>query len=280
MVLRLFISLVFSAAALFIYDKAHAGSFGQKYLHGNSEWMLVWSDEFDYNGLPDETKWSYDTAGNDSGWGNNELQCYTEKDADNSYVSDGTLKIVALREESGKKDYTSARLVTKGKGDWLYGMVRVRAKLPTGRGSWPAIWMLPTDWEYGGWPASGEIDIMENVGYEPEEIVATAHTAKYNHVLNNQISGRHVVPDCFSEFHDYILEWDESSWRAYVDDRLIYVYENNGQGFESWPFDKRFHLILNLAVGGNWGGKMGVDENLFPKVFEIDYVRVYQKFDK
>lgn len=280
MVLRLFFRLVCSVLVLFMSGKAYAGGSGEECWQGTSEWTLVWSDEFDYEGLPDQSKWSYDTAGNDWGWGNNELQFYTEADADNAYVCSGTLKIVARREKTGEKDYTSARLVTKGKGDWLYGMVKVRAKLPTGRGSWPAIWMLPTDGEYGGWPASGEIDIMENVGYEPEEIVSTAHTAKYNHVIGNQESGRYDVPDCFEEFHDYTLEWDENSWRVYVDDSLIYVYENDGGGFESWPFDKRFHLILNLAVGGNWGGKMGVDETLFPKVFEVDYVRVYQKMDK
>ena len=251
--------------------------FGTRYEKRVKGWSLVWSDEFDYEGLPDSSKWSYDTEGNTSGWGNNEAQYYTEADVDNACVSDGTLKIIARQEKIGGKEYSSARLITKGKGDWLYGKVDVRAKLPTGRGTWPAIWMLPTDWEYGQWPDSGEIDIMENVGYEPEEIVSTAHCEKYNHMIGTQFSGRIDVADCFSEFHNYTLEWDEYSWRAYVDGKLIYTFRNDGKGFEGWPFDKRFHLLLNLAIGGNWGGKMGIDPTGFPKVFEIDYVRVYQR---
>lgn len=251
--------------------------FGARYEKIVKGWSLVWSDEFDYEGLPDPTKWSYDTDGNAYGWGNNEAQHYTEADADNVCVSDGTLKITARREPIEGKEYSSARLITKGKGDWLYGKVDVRAKLPTGKGTWPAIWMLPTDWEYGQWPDSGEIDIMENVGYEPEEIVSTAHCKKYNHMIGTQFSGRIDVADCFSEFHNYTLEWDEYSWRAYVDGKLIYTFRNDGKGFEGWPFDKRFHLLLNLAIGGNWGGKMGIDPTGFPKVFEIDYVRVYQR---
>ena len=133
----------------------------------SSEYKLVWSDEFNYSGLPDSKKWSYDTSGNASGWGNNEAQYYTNAQLKNAEVKDGCLHINAIKEDFEGKKYTSARLVTKSKGDWLYGKVEVRAKLPEGRGMWPAIWMLPTDWSYGGWPASGEIDIMENVGYDP-----------------------------------------------------------------------------------------------------------------
>lgn len=251
--------------------------FGNRYEKRVGGWSLVWNDEFDYTGLPDRSRWSYDTAGNASGWGNNEAQYYTSEDADNAWVSDGTLKITARREPMGGKEYTSARLITKSKGDWRYGKVVVRAKLPTGRGTWPAIWMLPTDWVYGGWPDSGEIDIMENVGYEPEEIVVTAHTGKYNHIKGTQFSGRRDVADCFTAFHDYTLEWDEISWRGYIDGELVYVFRNEGKGFESWPFDQRFHLILNLAIGGNWGGNKGIDPEGFPKSMEVDYVRVYQR---
>jgi beta-glucanase (GH16 family) len=126
---------------------------------------LVWSDEFDKPGLPDDSKWSFDTNGNASGWGNNEWQYYTAKKIENAVVEDGMLHIKAITESISDKQYSSARLVTKGKGDWLYGRIEVRAKLPGARGIWPAIWMLPTDWTYGGWPKSGEIDIMEHVGY-------------------------------------------------------------------------------------------------------------------
>ncbi|MBN1926312.1 MAG: glycoside hydrolase family 16 protein, partial [Prolixibacteraceae bacterium] len=139
----------------------------------HEKYTLVWSDEFDYAGLPDSLKWSYDTVGNAWGWGNNELQYYTSARHENAIVSNGTLKITAIKEPYNKFAYTSARLITKGKGDWLYGRFEISAKLPDGRGLWPAIWMLPTDWEYGGWPESGEIDIMENVGYDPKTIVAS-----------------------------------------------------------------------------------------------------------
>ena len=132
---------------------------------------MVWNDEFDYAGLPDSTRWGYDTRGNDYGWGNRELQFYTAGRIENNRVEKGMLVIAARLEEMEGRRYTSARLVTRGKGDWLYGRFEIRAKLPSGRGMWPAIWMLPTDREYGGWPAGGEIDIMENVGYDPDTIV-------------------------------------------------------------------------------------------------------------
>lgn len=255
--------------------------FGNQYTQEveSNRWQLVWQDEFDGKGLPDESKWSFDTAGNEWGWGNNEAQHYTKNDTRNANVDNGTLKIVAHIDSCGGKRYTSARLITKDKADWLYGKVEVRAKLPTNRGTWPAIWMLPTDWEYGNWPKSGEIDIMENVGYDPNVVLATAHTEKYNHVAGTQTSGELNIPTCHSEFHVYSLEWEKEEWRAYVDGVHYYTFRNDGNGFESWPFDKRFHLILNLAIGGNWGGKEGIDESDFPKTFEIDYVRVYQTIE-
>lgn len=158
----------------------------QQVQNERGNWKLVWDEEFDYTGLPDSTKWSYDTAGNAWGWGNHEAQYYTVAWPENARVEGGVLKITALKEAMGGKEYTSARLLTKGKGDWLYGRFEIRAKLPTGRGAWPAIWMLPTDWEYGGWPASGEIDIMENVGFDPDTIVASAHTQSYYHSIGTQ----------------------------------------------------------------------------------------------
>ena len=240
-------------------------------------WKLVWNDEFNYVGLPDPSKWSYDTDGNSYGWGNNELQYYTEKRKENAWVENGHLTIRALKEEMGGKSYTSARLRTKDKGDWLYGRFEIRAKLPTGRGTWPAIWMLPTDWEYGGWPASGEIDIMENVGFDPDTIVGTVHTKSFNHSIGTQKGKRIYCPDCYSAFHVYTLEWEKEECRIYLDDQLYFTFKNDHQGFESWPFGKRFHLLLNLAVGGNWGGAQGVDDSIFPLSYEIDYVRVYQR---
>lgn len=240
-------------------------------------WEKVWSDEFDYTGLPDPTKWSYDTENNDDGWGNNEAQFYTVERPENSYVSDGTLKITARKESLGGKEYTSARLITKGQGDWTYGRFEIRAKLPSGRGMWPAIWMLPTDWEYGEWPRSGEIDIMENVGFDADTVLATSHTMHYNHSIGTSTSGKLAVSTCHSDFHTYSLEWNEDEWTVYIDGEHYYTYANRGEGWESWPYDKNFHLLLNVAVGGNWGGRHGIDNSIFPQTMEVDYVRVYQR---
>ena len=240
-------------------------------------WSLVWNEEFDYEGLPDSTKWSYDQRGNATGWGNNEAQFYTYADSANAWVSGGILTITARKRQAGDKAYTSARLISKGKGDWLYGRFEIRAKLPTGRGTWPAIWMLPTDNAYGKWPASGEIDIMENVGYDPDTIVASAHTQTYNHVINTQKNARYAFPGSYSGFHTYILEWEPEEYRIYVDEALYFIFVNEKTGYKEWPFDKRFYVLLNLAIGGNWGGNMGIDDSLFPHKLEIDYVRVYEK---
>lgn len=243
----------------------------------DTPWQLVWNDEFDYTGLPDPDKWAYDTAHNNVGWGNNEAQFYTTRDPKNAWVDAGTLKIMARIDSCGGKRYTSARLYTRGKCDWLYGKVEIRAKLPTGRGTWPALWMLPSEQVYGGWPASGEIDILENVGYDADTVLATAHTRRYNHAIGTSTSGKYFLPTCHTDFHVYGLEWDEHAWRAYVDGQLYYTYPNRGEGPEAWPFDQRFYLLMNLAIGGNWGGQHGIDESDFPKTFEIDYVRVFQR---
>ena len=136
---------------------------------------------------------------------------------------------------------------------------------------------LPTDWEYGDWPKSGEIDIMENVGYDPDTIVGSSHTEKYNHAIGTQKNAKIACPDCYKAFHVYALEWEEDEYRLYVDDQLYFTFKNEGTGYEVWPYDKRFHILLNLAIGGNWGGQKGIDDSLFPHVFEIDYVRVYKK---
>ena len=238
-------------------------------------YQLVWSDEFNYTGLPDASKWSYDIGG--SGWGNNEAQYYTGSSLKNSEVKGGFLYINAIKEDFEGKKYTSARLVTRTKGDWTYGRVEVKAKLPDGIGMWPAIWMLPTDWVYGGWPASGEIDIMENLGYIPYFISATVQTKSYNILTNSQKQAITGVSDCYAQFHKYILEWESTELRIYVDSKLYHTFKNEGNGFEVWPFDKQFHLIMNVAVGGTYGGAQGIDDNIFPRSMVIDYVRVYQK---
>jgi beta-glucanase (GH16 family) len=235
---------------------------------------LVWSDEFNYTGLPDNTKWSYDTGHH--GWGNNELQHYTAVRPQNARVENGTLVIEAIKEQYQGAAYTSARLVSKNKGDWKYGRIEVKAKLPKGKGLWPAIWMLPTQWKYGGWPKSGEIDIMENVGYLPDSIYGTVHTAAFNHGIGTQKGSGVLRKDASDVFHLYAIEWNADKIKFFVDEELYHEFENYKTGSDAWPFDQEFHLLLNVAVGGNWGGKFGIDESIFPQRLEIDYVRVYQ----
>ncbi|MFA5326349.1 MAG: family 16 glycosylhydrolase [Prolixibacteraceae bacterium] len=240
-------------------------------------WNLVWSDEFNYTGLPDSAKWNYDTRGNSYGWGNNEAEWYTVARKENTWVGDGTLKIIARNEPTSGKKYSSGRLTTKGKGDWKYGKVEVRAKLPSGNGTWPAIWMLSSDNKYGGWPESGEIDIMEQVGSNPDTVLSTVHTGKYNHIKKTQRGKRMGLPTATTDFHVYTLEWEENELRSFVDGKLYFTFDNEKTGFEAWPFDQPFHVILNLAIGGGLGGQHGIDNSLFPHTLEIDYVRVYQK---
>jgi beta-glucanase (GH16 family) len=237
----------------------------------------AWADEFDYTGKPDPVKWGYDIGGD--GWGNNELQHYTDK-ITNSAVADGLLTITAIREHTGGREYSSARLVSKNKGDFLYGRIEVKAKLPTGKGTWPAIWMLPTDWEYGGWPKSGEIDIMEHVGFDQDRVHITVHTEAYNHSINTQVGKNRVVSNASSEFHLYQIEWTPSAILGYIDDQLLFEFKNEGKGYAYWPFDKRFHILLNIAVGGNWGGQNGVDNFIWPASMQIDYVRYYKMIEK
>ncbi|MBB3697858.1 family 16 glycosylhydrolase [Flammeovirga yaeyamensis] len=240
----------------------------------NDCYELVWADEFEVNGAPDANKWGYDIGG--SGWGNNEDQYYTDK-LTNAQVIDGKLVITARKENFGGKAYTSARLVSKDKGDWLYGKVVVRAKIPTGQGTWPAIWMLSTDWEYGGWPASGEIDIMEHVGYDPNVVHGTVHTEAYNHMNNTQKGEKVTIATATTAYHDYVLEWDENSIKVGYDDTFYFNF-TKGATYQEWPFDKRFHLLLNIAMGGSWGGVGGpTDDSALPAKMEIEYVRVYQK---
>lgn len=243
---------------------------------------LVWSDEFDYTGLPDSSRWTYDVGG--EGWGNNKLQYYTSKRPENARVENGILTIEARAEKMENRDYTSARLLTKGRGDWKHARIEVRAKLPRGRGTWPAIWMLastgpsasangPAD--QPAWPDDGEIDIMEHVGYAQGMVHATVHTKKYNHVAGTQRGDSVLVKDCSDAFHVYAVEWNASEMWMEVDSVAYFTFKNDGSGYDAWPFDNPMHLLLNIAVGGNWGGKMGVDSTIWPQKMEVDYVRVY-----
>ena len=265
-------------------------------------WKLVWQDEFDGKDI-DETKWSWEQ--NCWGGGNNELQCYTDR-FKNSFIEDGKLVIrahketfrgLANTEESGTKEkrtlpYTSARLRTLNKGDWKYGRIEVRAKLPAGQGVWPAIWMLPTDWKYGMWAASGEIDIIEMVSQKREVKNKVVHgTIHYGKEWpNNVFSGESFTfenSDPSLEFHTYAIEWADGEMRWYIDDYHYATQTSSGWYSQiknadgelynvegSAPFDQRFHLLLNVAVGGNWPGAPDASTK-FPVQMEVDYVRVY-----
>ncbi len=234
---------------------------------------LVWSDEFNYQGLPDSTRWHYDVGG--AGWGNNELQYYTQKRTENARVGDGYLTIEVKKETMDKNAYTSARLTTKGKYDFTYGHVDVRAKIPKGLGTWPAIWMLASSTPLK-WPDDGEIDIMEHVGYNQGVVHASTHSKKYYHSIGTQKTATTAVPDCSEAFHVYSLDWDAEKVIVSIDNKPYFTFKNEHSGKDAWPFNKPFHLLLNIAVGGNWGGQKGIDDSVFPQKMEIDYVRVYQ----
>ena len=246
----------------------------------SGEWKLVWSDEFNEGVLPDEKKWGYDAGDgcpNNCGWGNNELQYYTANRKENARIENGQLIIEAHREMMGTKEYTSARMVSKQKGDWMYGKIVASAKLPKGLGVWPAFWMLPTAWVYGGWPASGEIDVMEHVGYMPDSIFGSIHTKRFNHVIGTQVTKGMYSSTLSDAFHEYAVEWSPDKIDFYFDGQLYQTFANQKEGPDAWPFDQPFHIILNMAVGGNWGGHKGVDTSIWPQRYYVDYVRVYQR---
>ena len=243
----------------------------------NIKYQLVWQDEFDYTGLPDSTKWNYDTEGNETGWGNKEAQYYTVANENNAKVENGILHITAHKENFGGKEFTSARLVSIA--DWKYGKIEVHAKLPSGRGTWSAIWMMPGGWTYkdGNWPDIGEIDIMEHVGHDLGVVHASAHSKNYQWQKGSQKTAIMSVPNVNEKFHSYILEWTPELLKCFVDDSLYFEYQNEGLGVTKWPYDKPFYLIMNVAVGGAWGNMQGIDEDAFPQTMEVDYVRVYQR---
>ena len=238
-------------------------------------WEQVWGDEFDGQGLPDGSKWTYETGGD--GWGNQEQQFYTREDTDNARVENGTLIIEARKESVQGSAYTSARL--NSRESWTYGRVEVRAKVPAGRGTWPAIWMLADNDTYGDqyWPDNGEIDIMEHVGYDEGVIHGTIHTKAFNHIEGTDKGSSRTIPTATSEFHTYALEWTPGEIRVSVDGQTYFTFQNREPyNWQEWPFDQPFHLLLNVAVGGTWGGAEGIDDSAFPERMVLDYVRVYK----
>lgn len=243
---------------------------------------LVWSDEFNGSRL-DAAKWFYDTSRNKEGWWNGERQYYAANRPKNLRIVGGRLIIEAWRErldpkqfpDWGGQEYTSGKIVSKGSG-WTYGFYEVRAKLPCARGTWPAIWMLPVDMKE--WPDDGEIDIMEHVGSEPHEIVASLHTKLFNHAIKTQRSAQKMLPTSCSSFHRYQLDWRRDSITIGFDDRAYMRVKNDQPGGKgAWPFNVPFQMILNLAIGGDWAGAKGIDDAAMPQRFEVDYVRVWQR---
>ncbi len=258
------------------------------------EWELVWNDEFDGDAI-DETKWSPNV------WPprkvNDEDQAYTGR-AKNLRIEDGNLVIEAHKEDYEGASYTSGRLHSEGKGDFLYGRFEVRAKLPRGQGTWAAIWMLPSDpykysttcepgedWQgsdtCNAWPNSGEIDIMEHVGYQMGHVHGTVHNEAYYWLKWEQRKGRILLDDLDEEFRIYALEWTPERIDIFVDDTHYFTYVNEGTGWNAWPYDHPYNVILNVAVGGAWGRAGGpIDDSIFPQRMLVDYVRIYQAADR
>ncbi len=246
-------------------------------------WEITWRDEFDVDGLPDPKKWSNDTYFNKPGWFNHEQQYYAGPRAENAVVSNGRLLITARKEslstapDWGGQKYTSARLLTRGLGEWTYGFFEIRAKLPCGLGTWPAIWMLGTK---GDWPSNGELDIMEHIGRDPGRVMSTVHTLAG--------SGAHGVgaavtePDSCGAFHRYQMLWTERDIKFGIDGVEHLTYPRLDVGADgakrAWPFDAPQFLLLNVAIGGDLGGP--VDDAIFPVTMEVDYVRVWQAAKK
>ena len=243
-------------------------------------WQLVWHDEFDRDGLPDPAQWDYDTEYNRRGWWNNELQYHSRARLDNSRVADGKLIITARRErlstapDFGGQNYTSARLITRGKASWTYGRFEVRAKLPCALGTWPAIWTLGTG---GVWPDDGEIDIMEQKGFsaaEKQRVLGTVHTLSGH--AGAGPSAVQSLPDACTAFNTYHLTWDAQRIVIGVNGQDHFSYTNPGNGDRAqWPFDRPQYLLLNVAVGGVLGGT--VADHQLPASVEVDWVRVYRK---
>jgi beta-glucanase (GH16 family) len=259
--------------------------------HDPSDWEMVWNDEFEIDGAPDPAKWSYDV------WParkvNTEDQAYTNR-INNVRVTDGKLILEAHKERFDNAEYTSGRIHSLGKGDFLYGRAVVRAKLAAGQGTWSAIWMLPsdpfkyastcgqgTDWQgsddCNAWPNSGEIDIMEHVGYDMNRVHATVHTKDYYWVKQNQRKASVEAKNVSEAFHEYSIEWTPDRMDVFFDGARYYTYINELGGWEAWPFDHPYHIILNLAVGGDWGRAGGpIDDSVFPAKMQVDFVRVYK----
>ncbi len=245
------------------------------------EYYLIWEEDFNDNSL-DLSKWNIVTGDGCPelcGWGNNELQFYTENE-ENIRVENGHLIIEAHKQGIDKYDFTSAKITTQGKESFKYGKIEVRARLPYGKGTWPAVWLLPEKGDSSiTWPNAGEIDIMEHVGYNQGIIYGTVHTKSYNGMLETQLHDSIYIKEPHNQFHVYAMEWSEDALIWFVDDVPYHRLERSDVAEEDWPFnDFRYHIIINLAVGGNWGGRRGIDHDIWPQKLTIDYVKYYTAY--
>ena len=245
-----------------------------------AEWKVVWADEFNGEGIPDTSKWTFDIG--NWGWGNNELQYYTEHRPKNARQEDGNLIIEAHKDDMGQP-WTSARLTTRGKVSFVYGRIEMRAKVPPNRGNWAAGWTLGDEYiDEISWPYCGEIDILESVGYEMEDATgngkahASIHCGAYYFKLGNQPTSVLDVKNMHDEYHIYSIDWTPEGITAAVDGQVYFTY-NDTSGDLPWPFNKPQNIILNLAMGGGWGGAQGMDESMTTQQYVLDYVRVYEK---
>lgn len=250
---------------LFIFDNAHP-----------PKRKLVWSEEFNYTGMPNQKDWVFETGY----LRNKEMQYYTKARHENARVENGNLVIEArldsLAVNGQKMPITSASITTQGKHEWQYGRFEVRAKIPSAVGTWPAIWFLGTNIGKVGWPASGEIDLMEHVGFDPDTLHFNIHTKAYNHSQKTNKGKKVGLKNPEAGFHVYTLDWTKEKMDFLLDGKTVFTFRNEGTGPNTWPYDQPFYLILNLAIGGAWGGQKGVNMQAFPHKFYIDYVRVYQ----
>ena len=237
-------------------------------------YSLVWQDEFNSGSELNGNDWTHEVK--NSGWVNNELQNYVNHKTPGgelvTEVKNGTLRIHCLK-ENGK--IYSGRVYAKVRQGWTYGYIEASIKLPKGKGTWPAFWMMPVN--FTSWPADGEIDIMEEVGYRPDWVSSSLHANAHVHSNNTQVTHEMFCSGAEGEFHTYAIEWTAKNITTYVDGKVQLSYDNRGLGRDDWPYDAPFYVILNLAWGGSWGGAQGVDEGALPATMEVDYVRVFQK---
>lgn len=258
----------FSVLALFKPYRSNLNHWdtNQGQLQGSKK-TLVWQDEFDKPGKPDDTKWDYDLGNGPNGWGNQELQFYTNR-IENAVVENGILKVRARKESHQGFQYTSARLVTRGKFEFTYGTVEVRAKVPSEVGTWPAVWMLGKNISTKGWPACGEIDILEHRGKENNKLITALHYPERHG--ENPNKSETIVPTATTEFHIYKLDWTKEYINLYIDEKLVQSVKNTS----TMPYHSDFYLLINLAMGGGFGGN--VDTQFDQSVLEVDYIRIYK----